>query len=881
MRVQIPAATLCALAGIAQAAVNPIPTVSVDMRVRSSVRIFDSTVYPASNGQTVGWAVGSNCTIGTENQDFIDATVLRVNYYRRLVGLPDVIEDPTASAKAIQAALIMHKNNRLSHEPELDWICYTPEGRQAAERSNLALGANGPTAIDLYINDPGAGNEQAGHRRWIFFPPLTAVGVGDTTNANALWVSEITAHPNIWGARPSTPRWVAWPYAGFFPISRHPSSNRWSYSRYGASFQPAPNQLSTVRVTDDSGAILNSAVTHGGNGATNSFPDSSLVWTMTGVNTSAPASNGVRAYHVLIRRMRIGGVEHSTHYTTLLHDATVSVADQAARTASVNTTYPTAVEGGVIPGTFTVTLNDAATADTWINYTLSGPATDADFNLSGAIKIAAGQTSGQLQISAINDFTTEGTETVTITLDPGAGYQVGSATSSVDIVDQGPNTAPAFAAALSDMTVTSVGGVTSPASQTFSVLDNQIADVLTVTVVNSSNTTLLPLSAISVIDNGSGSWSVTVNPVDGLTGSSLVTLQVTDSNGLSSQSSFVVTVPNTAPTISAIANTTVNVGSSGGTTGTINFTVDDAETGAGAVTVTATASNSSLAPAQNITLGGSGTNRSIAVEIADQITGTVTITVRATDSAGQFSTETFVITVPNTAPSFASTVADQSIAKNGTSGPLNFTLADVQSPSFLVVSASSSNQTLFPTSAITLGGSGLSRTLTLTPAVGLAGTATITLTVTDRGGLSATDTIAVTVTNTGDTTPPSTPAAPTATNGTTNTPTFSGNTEAAALVRIYDNGVQIGTATADIISGNWSWTATSGLSMGLHSITVRAQDANGNLSDLSPATNITISQQGTAGLNLQTAATGSCGQGLFSGLLILGFGLLGLRRRRR
>lgn len=59
------------------------------------------------------------------------------------------------------------------------------------------------------------------------------------------------------------------------------------------------------------------------------------------------------------------------------------------------------------------------------------------------------------------------------------------------------------------------------------------------------------------------------------------------------------------------------------------------------------------------------------------------------------------------------------------------------------------------------------------------------------------------------------------------TPTLNGTSEAYASVRILDNGVQIGTATADV-NGNWSFTPDNALATGSHVFTAIATDRAGN-----------------------------------------------------
>lgn len=93
-----------------------------------------------------------------------------------------------------------------------------------------------------------------------------------------------------------------------------------------------------------------------------------------------------------------------------------------------------------------------------------------------------------------------------------------------------------------------------------------------------------------------------------------------------------------------------------------------------------------------------------------------------------------------------------------------------------------------------------------------------------------------------DTTPPALPvltsilddvgnaATPVANGGLTNDaqPTLSGTAEAGSTVKIFDNGVQIGSVTAT--GGAWSFTPSPALGNGSHNLTFTATDAAGNVS---------------------------------------------------
>jgi hypothetical protein len=102
----------------------------------------------------------------------------------------------------------------------------------------------------------------------------------------------------------------------------------------------------------------------------------------------------------------------------------------------------------------------------------------------------------------------------------------------------------------------------------------------------------------------------------------------------------------------------------------------------------------------------------------------------------------------NQSPAISS-VANQAIPANGNTGPLSFTAQDPESAaSNLTVTASSSNTTLVPNGSpnIVLGSDagGTNRTVTIAPAAGQQGVATITLTVSDSTNTSLT-TFTVTV----------------------------------------------------------------------------------------------------------------------------------------
>ena len=96
------------------------------------------------------------------------------------------------------------------------------------------------------------------------------------------------------------------------------------------------------------------------------------------------------------------------------------------------------------------------------------------------------------------------------------------------------------------------------------------------------------------------------------------------------------------PSISSIADQSIEAGTF---TGAISFTVSDAETPASNLTVTGSSSDTRLVSESGISLGGSGTNRTVTITPATGQTGASTITIKVTDEHGMLAETSFVLTV--------------------------------------------------------------------------------------------------------------------------------------------------------------------------------------------------------------------------------------------
>jgi hypothetical protein len=219
-----------------------------------------------------------------------------------------------------------------------------------------------------------------------------------------------------------------------------------------------------------------------------------------------------------------------------------------------------------------------------------------------------------------------------------------------------------------------------------------------------------------------------------------VTARATDSDGaIDTDNQLVeVDVANVAPTISNITDHTTNEDTA---TGAIAFTVGDAGTPTGSLTVSGTSANTALVPNGNIAFGGSGTNRTLTVTPAANQTGTATITVGVSDGTAS-AARTFVLTVTpvNDAPVAHSdsytTAEDTPLTVNDAAGVLgddldvdgdNLTAAVVDGPAHGQLSLASSGAFTFTPEANYNGTD--SFTYRANDAVVNSGLATVTLNV--------------------------------------------------------------------------------------------------------------------------------------------------------
>jgi hypothetical protein len=236
-----------------------------------------------------------------------------------------------------------------------------------------------------------------------------------------------------------------------------------------------------------------------------------------------------------------------------------------------------------------------------------------------------------------------------------------------------------------------------------------------------------PGSSFSAPTGGSMSFLTNAN-----TNYTLVVYEVNSGGGIGINYQIALDACRSAPSISNVADQSVNEDTS---TAAIGFIVGDAQTPAASLTVTASSSNTALIPNANLLLGGSGANRNITITPTANLSGTSTITLTVSDGT-ETASDSFVLTVNpiNDLPSFV--IGPNRIHPSGELAPYNFNngataIADGD-PDFtqgITFNVSNNNSGLFA-SQPSINSAGL---LTYAVAAAQAGVATVSVSLTDDG----------------------------------------------------------------------------------------------------------------------------------------------------
>ena len=425
---------------------------------------------------------------------------------------------------------------------------------------------------------------------------------------------------------------------------------------------------------------------------------------------------------------------------------------------------------GTVTAQFDVTLSAASGDTVTVDFaTADGTAVAGDDYLaaSGTLTFSPGQTVRSIPVSITSEALVELDEAFSVNLSNPAGATIadGQATGTITNDDDATISIDDVTLAEGDADTTSFtftatldSAVDSPVSIDFATADG--------TAISADNDYSAASGTLTFAGNAGETQTVTVN-VNGdqeveLDETFLVNLTNAVASGRNvtiadGQATGTITNDDSAapPTIS-IGDVTITEGDTGTVTAQFDVTLSAAS--GDTVTVdfatadgTAVAGDDYLAASGTLTFSPGQTVRSIPVSITSEALVELdeAFSVNLSNPAGATIADgqaTGTITNDDWLPPTITPIGDQTIDEDTSTGPLAFTVgnADTESAS-LVVTATSSDQTLISNSDIVVSGSDSDRTIEVTPTQnGNGGPVTITLSI-GEGQTAVTETFAVNV----------------------------------------------------------------------------------------------------------------------------------------
>ena len=200
--------------------------------------IDDYTNYYLASASSFVWQGDfSTCNEGTITQSVQEKLMKRINFYRRLVGLPTNATLTTLlNEKAQKAALIMQSNLRSTGTPNPTWSCYSVDGANGWANALRANGYILSDAIDTWMVDDIDATGALLDRRWLLYSRAKTYGHGSADNFAALYCKHNYNNP------PQTlplPEFIAYPPKGYIVSDLFYPNMRWSFSIPDADFRTA------------------------------------------------------------------------------------------------------------------------------------------------------------------------------------------------------------------------------------------------------------------------------------------------------------------------------------------------------------------------------------------------------------------------------------------------------------------------------------------------------------------------------------------------------------------------------------------------------------------------------------------------------------------
>ncbi len=492
--------------------------------------------------------------------------------------------------------------------------------------------------------------------------------------------------------------------------------------------QDASTGAINFTIGDDQTAL--NALTLSGASSNNSLvSNAGIVFSGTGANRSVTVTPVAGQFGVATITLTVSDGEKTANTS---FDLTVTEVVPVNTAPSITSMGDQTIEQDAQLGPLNFTIGDQETNANQLS--VSGSSSNADLVSNSSISFSG--SGSQRNITVVPQSGKFGQSTIEVAVSDGELTTTTSFVLTVnEKVEEPVNTAPTIAN-IADKTIEQDGQLGPIA---FSIGDQE-TNASQLSVSGSSDNQSLVENA-NITFGGSGSQrTLTIVPETGQYGETTINVTVSDGE-LSATISFILGVTqkdeepiNTAPSISAIADQEVEQDTQ---FGPLSFSIADQETDAAQLTVEASSNDQNIVKNNKISIDGSGSQRTISIQPENGKYGKVTVTLLVSDGALD-SKEEFVLNVLekveepiNTAPTITE-VVDQETDQDIDLGPIPFTVGDQESDAIgLVVTASSSNQSVVSNANLSITGFGAEKSLYISPNSEAYGSTSITLMVSD------------------------------------------------------------------------------------------------------------------------------------------------------
>ena len=574
---------------------------------------------------------------------------------------------------------------------------------------------------------------------------------------------------------------------------------------YTATFSPATNFNGTATVT-----LTGNYTDIAGNDGTLKTPVS------LSVDTTAPSLSSLAITATGGQNNYLNAGDIVTVTATFTQSVTVSGTPRVALNIGGVTRYATYKSGDGTTGlTFTYTI---ASGDTDLN----GISIDANkLELNGATLIGSSGNNVVLDHAAVSD---------------NAALMVDTAAPTITISSSQPALKIGETATITFTVSESVLGLD---ASNFSVSNGALSNFARVGTRNDYTATFTPSSSFEGTGNITFKGSYT---------------DLAGNDGAPPASALSMSVDTKAPTTPSISSVNDNLDPVHGDLANNGYTNDTTPT----LTISAEA-GSIVKVYDGTNLLGTATETSTAgtytFTTANLLSGSHSFTVKASDAAGNESgaSTAFALTIDTSAPA-TPTITSVSDNVDPVPGPVaNNGFTNDTTPTLTISAEAGSVVKIYDGTTLlgTATETSTAGTFTFTTPNLLSGSHSFTVKASDAAGNESGASTAFTLTI--DTSAPATPtitsvsdnvdpvSGPIANNGFTNdtTPTLTISAEAGSVVKVYDGTTLLGTATETSTAGIFTFTP-SALTADIHTFTVTATDAGGNVSAASASHAITI-----------------------------------------